>query len=118
MPRNVVIFFLSILAGIAAPIFRRYGNLSNWTLAAGAATLVIFAGVGLLHPDFRQGLAAVEANRREYLFVLACEMPVLAFALASSGRPKKLFWLGWGIHVTFSTCVLAVVIWLEFFWHW
>ena len=57
----------------------------------------------------------MEANRREYLFVLACEIPVLAFALVSSGRPKKLFWLGWGIHAAFSACVLTVVIWAQVF---
>jgi hypothetical protein len=105
------------LVGIAAPLLRRCGKFASGAPAAGAATLVILAGVGLLHPDFRDGLAAVEANRREYLFVLACEIPVLAFALVSSGW-KKLFWLGWGIHAAFSACVLTVEIWLKFFWHW
>jgi hypothetical protein len=106
------------LLGIAAPLLRRYGKFASGALAVGAAALVIQAGGGVLRPDFREGLAAVEANRREYLFVLACEIPVLAFALVSSGRPKKLFWLGWGIHAAFSACVLTVVIWLKFFWHW
>jgi len=113
----ITFFFLCILLGIAAPLLPQYGKFASGALAAAAATLVILAGVGLLHPDFREGLAAVEANRREYLFVLAWEIPVLAFALVSSGR-KKLFWLGWGIHAAFSAYVLTVVIWLKFFWHW
>ena len=59
-----------------------------------------------------------EANRRQYLFVSACELPVLLLALVSLERRKKLFWLGWGIHAAFTACVVAVVIWLDFFWHW
>ena len=107
-----------ILVGIIAPIFRSCGILRNVVLAAGAAVLVILTGMGLLHPDLRQGLASVEANRREYLFVLVCETPVLVLALVSSQRLKKLFWVGWGVHVVFTACVLIVVIWLAFFWHW
>ena len=78
-------FFLGILIGIAGPLLRRYGKFASGALAAGAATLVILAYSGLLRPDFREGLAAVEANRREYLFVLACEIPVLAFSSRQEG---------------------------------
>jgi hypothetical protein len=61
----------------------------------------------------------VNAYRREYLFVLACELPVLALALFSLRWLKKLlFWLGWGLHFAFTACILTVVIWLKFFWHW
>src|SRR5438045_8820336 len=77
-----------------------------------------FAVFGLTHPDLRQGLSAVEANRREYLFVLACESPVLALAFFSLRWLKTLlFWLGWGIHIAFTACISTVVIWLKFFWH-
>jgi hypothetical protein len=88
-------------------------------LAAGAALLIVMAGVGLWLPDLREGLAAVEANRKEYRFVLTCEIPVLALGLVSLGWVKKLtFWTGWAIHAAFTAFVVAVVIWLEFFWHW
>lgn len=81
--------------------------------------LAIVAVAGLLHQDMRQGLATVESNRREYLFVLACETPVLLLALLSMRWLKRLFfWLGWGIHAAFAGCVVTVVIWLEYFWHW
>jgi len=39
----------------------------------------------------RLGLATVEANRREYLFVLACETLVLLLALLSMRWLKRLF---------------------------
>ncbi len=59
----------------------------------------------------------MDANRREYLFALACESPVLALGLFSLQWLKKLlFWLGWGIHAAFTACVLTAVIWLKFFW--
>jgi hypothetical protein len=115
----VFVFAFSVVAGIVAPFSRRFGNARCGCLAAGAAILVFLAVVGLTHPDPSQGLAAVGANRREYLFVLACESPVLALALFSLRWLKKLlFWLGWGIHLAFTGCVLTVFIWLEYFWHW
>jgi len=76
---TVVIFFLGIFAGIAAPIFRRHGK-AGIVLAGGAAMLVIVAVTGLLHQDMRDGLATVEANRRQYRMLLECEIPVLALA--------------------------------------
>ena len=81
--------------------------------------LIILAVAGLFHQDARQGMATVEANRKEYLFILACEIPVLVLGLVSLHWLKKLsFWTGWGIHLAFSLFVLMIAIWLEFFWHW
>jgi hypothetical protein len=114
----VFVFILGMVAGLAAPIFVRWAKAGGVTLAGAAALLVVAALTGVLNPDPREGLAAIEANRREYLFVLGCEVPVLAFALLSGEQRKKLFWLGWGIHTAFTACVAAVVIWLRFFWHW
>jgi cobalamin synthase len=96
-PVTVVIFFLGIFAGIAAPIFRQYGK-AGIVLAGGAAMLVIVAVTGLLHQDMRDGLATVEANRREYRLMLQCEIPVMTLAPASLHWQKKLFWVGWAIH--------------------
>ena len=42
--------------------------------------LVIVAVTGLLHQDMRDGLATVQANRRQYRMLLECEIPVLALA--------------------------------------
>jgi len=81
-PVTVVVFFLGIFAGIAAPIFRRYGK-AGIALAGGAAMLVIVAVTGLLHQDMRDGLATVEANRRQYRMLLECALPVLALAPVS-----------------------------------
>jgi hypothetical protein len=100
-----------------APVFRRSGK-AGVVLASGAALLAILAVAGLLHQDMRQGLATVQANRREYRLMLECEIPVLALALASIRWHKKLFWVGWAIHVAFTVFVAVIVIWLEFFWHW
>ena len=112
------VFALGVVSGIVAALLRRYGRASSMALAGGAGVLLVLAAAGLVHTDTREGLAAIEANRRQYLFVLACEVPVLVLALVSLERGKKLFWLGWGIHGAFTACVVAVVIWLEFFWHW
>ena len=112
------VFALGVVSGIVAALLRRYGRASSMALAGGSGALLVLAAAGLVHTDAREGLAAIEANRRQYLFVLACELPVLVLALVSLERRKKLFWLGWGIHVAFTSCVVAVVIWLEFFWHW
>jgi hypothetical protein len=112
------VFALGVVSGIVAALLRRYGRASSMALAGGAGVLLVLAAAGLVHTDAREGLAAIEANRRQYLFVLMCELPVLVLALVSLERHKKLFWLGWGIHAAFTSCVVAVVIWLEFFWHW
>ena len=112
------VFALGVVLGLVAALLRRSGRASGMSLAGGASVLLVLAAAGLVHTDAREGLATLEANRRQYLFVLACELPVLVLALASLERFKELFWLGWGIHAAFTSCVLAVVIWLEFFWHW
>lgn len=114
----VFVFVLGVVLGIVAALLRRYGWASGMALAGGASVLAILAVAGLVHSDGREGLAAIEANRRQCLFVLACELPVLLLALVSLEPGRKLFWLGWGIHAAFTACVVAVVIWLEFFWHW
>ena len=51
--------------------------LSILALAAGAALLIVMAGVGLWFPDLREGLAAVEANRKEYRLWQASEVEIL-----------------------------------------
>jgi predicted cobalt transporter CbtA len=78
---------------IAAPLLRRY-HLRSPVLVAGACTVVVVAMVGLAHQDPRIGQAAIEANRRQYLYVLACELPVLILALISLRNSKWTFF-GW-----------------------
>src|SRR6266446_9321689 len=104
------VFVLGVVVGLVAALLRRYGRASGMTLVGGASVLLVLAAAGLAHTDAREGLATLEANRRQYLFVLACELPVLVLALVSLQR-KRLFWLGWGIHAAFTSCVIAVVIW-------
>lgn len=113
----IFIFFLGMAVMTAAPLLRRY-NKASGALAAGAFAVLAVAVIGLVHVDPRIGLAAIESNRREYLFCLACELPVFLLALISWKRFKWAFWLGWGINLAFSLIVLAVVIELTFFWHW
>ena len=60
------------------------------------------------------GIAAALLRR----YRRASSMALAGGAGVSLGRRKKLFWLGWGIHAAFTSYVVAVVIWLEFFWHW
>jgi hypothetical protein len=66
----------------------------------------------------RDGLATVEANRREQRRMLECGIPVMTLALASLGWQKKPFWVGRAIHAAFTVFVAVIVIWLEFSWHW
>jgi hypothetical protein len=112
-----IVFVLGITLMIAAPLLRRF-QLRSPALAAGASTVLAVAIVGLAHPDPRIGQAAIEANRRQYLFVLACELPVLVAALISLRDFKWAFWLGWAINLVFALYVAVIVVWLEFFWHW
>jgi hypothetical protein len=111
------IFFLGIALMIIAPAFRR-SHAAAPVLAGGALTVLAVALVGLIFADPRIGQAAIESNRKEYLFCLACELPVFILALVSWKRFKWAFWLGYGINAAFSILVLVIVIWLEFFWHW
>jgi hypothetical protein len=102
---------------IAAPLLRRY-QLVSPALAGGASAVLAVAIVGLAHPDPRIGQTAIAANRRQYLFVLACELPVLILALISLRNFKWAFWLGWAINIVFALYLAVIVVWLEFFWHW
>lgn len=113
----IVIFFFGIGLGVLAPLLRRYVT-ASYALAAGAAAVLAFAIIGLAHSDPRIGLEAIEANRREYLFTLAFELPVLLLALISVKYSKWAFWLGWAINLGFASYVTVIIVWLEFFWHW
>lgn len=112
-----IILVLGVIIMIVAPLFRRYHKASPM-LAVGAATVLAVAVVGLAHTDPRIGQAAIEANRRQYLYVLACEMPVLILALISFKYFKWVFWLGWAINLVFALYLTVIIVWLEFFWHW
>ncbi len=113
----LIIFFLGISLMIVAPLLRS-NNKASPALAAGAFVVLAFSAIGLVHVDPRIGQAAIDQNRREYLFCLACALPVFLLALISWKRFKWAFWVGWGINVAFSLISLAVVIELVFFWHW
>jgi hypothetical protein len=102
---------------IAAPLLRRYG-MASLALAAGALAVIAVAIVGLVFVDSRIGQAAIESNRKQYMFCLACELPVFILALISSRGFKWAFRLGYGINAAFSIFVMVIVVWLEFFWHW
>jgi len=110
-------FFLGMGVVIVAPMLRRFG-VASFAVAAGAFAVIVVAVAGLVHVDPRIGLAAIESNRREYLFCLACESPVFLLALISWKRFRWAFWVGWGINLAFSVIVMAVIIELVFFWHW
>lgn len=113
----LVIFFLGVGLMVFAPLLRRYGA-ASLALAGGAFAVLAVAIVGLLHVDPRIGQAAIESNRKEYLFCVACELPVFVLALISWKRFKWAFWLAYGINAAFSIFVLVIIVWLEFFWHW
>jgi hypothetical protein len=115
--RLIVVFFLGMGIMIVAPMLRRFG-IASLALAGGAFAVLLFSVIGLVHVDPRIGLAAIESNRREYLFCLACESPVFLLALISWKRFRWAFWVGWGINLAFSLIVMAVIIELVFFWHW
>jgi hypothetical protein len=112
-----IVLVIGVCLMIAAPLLRRY-HLRSPVLVAGACTVVVVAMVGLAHQDPRIGQAAIEANRRQYLYVLACELPVLILALISLRNSKWTFWLGWTINLALALYLAVIVLWLEFFWHW
>ncbi len=112
-----IVLVLGVSLMIAAPLFRRY-RLASPVLASGASMVLAFAIVGLAHSDPRIGQAAIEANRRQFLFVLACELPVFLLALISLRYFTWAFWLGWAINLAFALYLTVVAVWLEFFWHW
>ncbi len=113
----IILFLLGISMMIVAPLLRRYDKGSP-ALAVGAFAVLAVAVFGLLFVDPRIGQAAIESNRREYLFCMACQLPVFILALISWKRFNWASWVGWGINLAFSLIVLAVVIELTFFWHW
>ena len=114
----VIVFAVGVLLALIAPLLRRQSSAASAVLAAGASILIALAVIDFVHPDARIGQASVDANRRFYLLLLACELPVLALAIISWGRSKKVFWLGWAAHVAFTVWLIVMLVWLEFFWHW
>lgn len=113
----MILLVLGVCLMLAAPLLRRY-QLRSPAMVPGASAVVAVAVVGLAHQDPRIGQAAIEANRRQYLFLLACELPVLVLALISLRYFKWAFWLGWTINTIFALYLAVIVVWLEFFWHW
>ena len=112
-----IVLVLGIALMIAAPLLRRY-QLAAPALVGGASPVVAVAIIGITYSDPRIGQAAIEANRRQYLYILACELPVFIFALVSLKRFKWAVWLGWSVNLVFALYLAAIVVWLEFFWHW
>ena len=102
---------------VVAPLLRRYHKASA-ALAGGALIVLLVVIVGLAHSDPRIGQAAIAANRREYLLVLACQLPVFVLALVSLRSFKWAFWLGWAMNLIFTLYLTVIVVWFEFFWHW
>jgi|SRR5579863_6801992 len=111
------LFFLGAILTLVAPLLGRY-RVPPFALAGGAAGVLAAAIIGLITMDPRIGQAAVETNRREYIFCAVCEALVLTFAVISWKGFKWAFWLGWSISLAFSLFVLWVIVELEFFWHW
>jgi hypothetical protein len=112
-----IVLVLGIALAMVAPLMRRYGG-ASFALGTGVSMVLAFVVVGLAHPDARIGQAAMEANRRFYLMMLACELPVLILTLISWRRLQWAFWVGWAINVAFAVYLAVIVVWLEFFWHW
>ncbi len=111
------IYLLSVGLMIASPLLRRY-NMASAGLAGGAGAILATVFIGLTHVDARIGQAAIHANRRFYLLILACELPVFVLALISWRSFKPAFWLGWILNALFTVYLIVVFVWLEFFWHW
>jgi hypothetical protein len=112
-----LIFVVGIALMLVAPLLRRYRKAPH-TLLAGAFIVIAVALFGLAFPDTKEGQAAVVSNRRFYLDILAIELPVLALGLISLRRFKYAFWLGWTINLILMLLLIALMIWLKFFWHW
>ena len=115
----ILIFFFAfgIVLMLVAPLLRRYHR-APYALAGGAFILLALTVFGVTRPDVRMGQAAVESDRRFYLIVLAFELPVFILALISLRYFKYTFWLGWAVNLVFAVGLAAVLVWLEFFWHW
>jgi hypothetical protein len=102
---------------VASPMLRRY-NRAPAALAAGALEVLAVCVLGLVRIDPRMGQAAIAANRRSYLMIVAWELPVLILALLSWRKSKWAFWLGWAINGAFTVFLIVITVWLEFFWRW
>jgi hypothetical protein len=112
-----IILILGVSLMVVAPLLRRYQKASA-ALVCGASVVLVVVIIGLANWDPRIGQAAIEANRRQYLLVLACQLPVLVLALISLRSFKWAFWLGWAINLVFALYLTVIFVWLEFFWHW
>jgi hypothetical protein len=113
-----LILVLGISLMVVAPLLRRY-LIASPALAVGASIVLAAAIIGLVFSGAaRLGQEASRVNQRFYLTTLACELPVLILALKSRKGFKWAFWLGWAINVAFAAFLTAVVVRLEFFWHW
>jgi hypothetical protein len=112
-----IILILGVGLMVVAPLLRRYQKASA-ALACGASVVLVVVIIGLAHSDPRIGQAGIEANRRQYLLVLACQLPVLMLALISFRFFRWAFWLGWAINLVFALYLTVIFVWLEFFWHW
>ena len=113
----VFFFCLGMSLMIVAPLLKRWKRASP-ALAMGALIVLAIMAFGLLYVDPRNGLAANESNRKQYLFFLAIELPVFLLALISWKGFKWAFWVGWGINLALSIFVVWVFIQFTFFWHW
>jgi len=114
----IVSFILGLVAMLVSPLLRR-SEKATWVLAGGAFVVLAASVLGLLFfNDPKWGTAAVESNRKEFLFFIACELPVFALALLSWKGFRWAFWVGWGINAAVSVIVAVVVVQLMFFWHW
>jgi len=110
-------FALGVALTLIAPLLRRY-HMASAALAGGAFINLARTFIALIHPDARTGQAAIECNRRFYLIVLAVELPVFTFALISSRYLMYAFWLVRVAHLICTLWLSAVLVSLEFFWHW
>jgi hypothetical protein len=112
-----LVFAFGIALMLVAPLLRRYRKASH-TLVAGAFIALAVVAFGLAFPDFKEGQAAVVANRRFYLAILAFELPVFTLGLVSLRFFRYAFWLGWAINLILTMLLITLVVWLKFFWHW
>jgi hypothetical protein len=112
-----LIFSLGIALVLVAPLLRRFGKASQ-TLAAGAFIMLAVVVVGLAFPNTAAGLEAVESDRRFYLAILGFELPVLTLGLISLRFFRYTFWIGWAINLILTLLLIALMVWLKFFWHW
>ena len=112
-----IIFVFGMGLMLVAPLLlrRRWASPAP---AGGASIILALSAFGLAHLDPRFGQAAIESDRHFYLLFLPCELPVLALALISLRTFKSAFWLGWAINLALSIYLAAILISLEFFWHW